>query len=172
MQESLESGTSGVALYRCTLCREMLPRDAYGYRGLNARKGLREGADYYCKACRSAYHAERMSDPERRRRAAEAKRRSKERNPDGVWASYIAKTFGITADDYYRMLEEQGGVCAICGSDEPRGRSKVKFSIDHCHTTGKVRGLLCGPCNTGIGHLKDDVTVLAAAIDYLEGSRG
>lgn len=49
--------------------------------------------------------------------------------------------------------------------------SRVSWSIDHCHKTGKVRGLLCKTCNTGIGHLKDDPNILRSAINYLELDR-
>lgn len=157
-----------IVTYRCSNCRQNLPRDAFGYRGVNDRKGIREGADYVCKACRSQYHQKLMQDPEKRERARQSKLRSRARHPDRGWDQYLRKTFGISAEDYYRMLNEQGGVCAICGGSEPRGRSKTRFAVDHCHKTGKVRGLLCGPCNTGIGHLRDDVANLRAAIKYLE----
>lgn len=62
------------------------------------------------------------------------------------------------------MLEEQNGVCAICFSPPlPRDR----LFVDHCHASGAVRALLCRPCNTGIGMLKDDPDRLMAAAAYL-----
>jgi hypothetical protein len=60
------------------------------------------------------------------------------------------------------MLDEQGGVCALC-----RDPAKESLVIDHCHTTGSVRGLLCHHCNVGLGFLRDDPDVMAAAIEYL-----
>lgn len=63
------------------------------------------------------------------------------------------------------------GVCAICGKPETHGngKSSIKLlAVDHCHTTGKIRGLLCHKCNLGIGHLDDSIDRLEAAINYLE----
>jgi hypothetical protein len=76
--------------------------------------------------------------------------------------------------DYDSMLVKQEGKCAICGTSNPVGegnttkRLTFAFAVDHCHATGKVRGLLCNPCNRGIGFLKDDVDLLAKAIKYLK----
>lgn len=78
----------------------------------------------------------------------------------------LMKDFGISLEDYEHMLSLQGGRCDICGVEEnPDGR---RFHVDHDHTTGKVRGLLCGPCNSGIGLLKEDLAILTAAIKYLD----
>lgn len=71
---------------------------------------------------------------------------------------------GITAAEYADLLERQGGVCAIC-RDPNRA-----LDIDHDHGDGLVRGLLCGPCNRGIGFMDDDAARLRAAIVYLEGA--
>jgi len=69
--------------------------------------------------------------------------------------------------EYNALLEIQGGVCAICGSDDPKtgGRS---FAVDHDHVTGKVRGLLCSPCNRALGGFNDDPVRLQRAVDYLK----
>jgi hypothetical protein len=74
--------------------------------------------------------------------------------------------FGITAAQYDEMLLNQGGRCAICLHTEPMGRGV--FHVDHCHRTGKVRGLLCTTCNTGLGHFGDSVLNLKLAQRYLE----
>ena len=75
--------------------------------------------------------------------------------------------YGITAADYDRMYTEQGGRCAICGKTASAGNSpghwKDKLAVDHCHETGKVRGLLCNDCNAGIGHLGNESVALSAA---------
>ncbi len=62
--------------------------------------------------------------------------------------------------DYTRLLELQNGVCAICKASD-------NLQVDHCHVTQKVRGLLCGNCNTGLGMFKDSKTSLVRAIEYL-----
>jgi len=82
------------------------------------------------------------------------------------WKSWWLKTnYGITIEDYDEMVEAQEGRCLIC--IEPTD----KLVVDHDHETGKVRGLLCSACNTGIGHLKDSTERLFSAIDYLTKSR-
>jgi len=73
------------------------------------------------------------------------------------------KKYGITVDDYDRMLTEQNGGCAIC----KRPPTNKRLAIDHCHTSGKVRGLLCGPCNVSLGAFNDDPRVLLEAAKYL-----
>ena len=79
--------------------------------------------------------------------------------------SKLKRAFGLTLEQYDEMLAAQGGVCAICGSDKPAGRGA--FIVDHCHITGRIRGLLCTQCNTGIGHLRDSISILKQAITYL-----
>lgn len=91
------------------------------------------------------------------------------RDPEARWAYMIEYKFGVTAEQYYQMLEEQGGVCAIC-KQPPSGRFK-KLAVDHCHKTGKVRGLLHSGCNTALGRFGDDPEVLRNAVAYLESSR-
>lgn len=77
------------------------------------------------------------------------------------------KQYGISLDDYYEMLDKQNGTCAICKTDVPNKRTKF-FAVDHCHTTGKVRGLLCSSCNRGLGLFRDNENLLFSAINYLK----
>lgn len=75
--------------------------------------------------------------------------------------------YGITPEIFEKMLHDQWGICKICKQPLKEG----KFThIDHCHYTGKIRGLLCILCNTGLGKFKDDVNLLKSAIAYLEES--
>lgn len=64
------------------------------------------------------------------------------------------KRYGITHDDYNHMLEQQGGVCRACGTCYPGNGKSHYFDVDHCHTTGRVRALLCRTCNTTLGVLE------------------
>lgn len=84
----------------------------------------------------------------------------------------LSKKYGITQADYLSMLESQKGVCKICGEPETSKdgiSGKVKaMPIDHCHITGKVRGLLCSRCNRAIGMFADRIDFLQAAISYLQ----
>ena len=77
--------------------------------------------------------------------------------------------YGISEMDYARMLTEQNGGCAICGDDGSAGRGGV-LHVDHCHQTGRVRGLLCDRCNHGLGNFKDDPALLRRAAYYLEAA--
>jgi len=79
-------------------------------------------------------------------------------------ANHYRREYDITLDDYLGMFLDQMGCCAICNASATRER---KLFVDHCHVTGRVRGLLCDNCNKGIGMLGDDVIVLHAAIIYL-----
>jgi hypothetical protein len=80
--------------------------------------------------------------------------------------SHIKRDFGITENEYDLIFAKQEGKCAICGKHQ--NEFKTPLGIDHDHETGKVRGLLCFNCNTGIGKLKDDITILEKAIEYLK----
>lgn len=80
---------------------------------------------------------------------------------------HLKRLYGITVEDYDRMLQAQGGVCAACGS--PPGERN--FDVDHNHVTGAVRGLLCHNCNVSIGYAKDDPSVLEKLAAYLRKNK-
>ena len=73
--------------------------------------------------------------------------------------------YGITPEIYNEMFAKQEGCCAICLQHQ--NNFKRKLAVDHCHTTGKVRGLLCTNCNTAIGKLNDDLERIARAASYI-----
>ncbi|MBV9293805.1 MAG: endonuclease VII domain-containing protein [Frankiales bacterium] len=73
---------------------------------------------------------------------------------------HLKSAFGLTPEEHQALLEQQGGRCVICGATPPT-------HTDHDHSTGAVRGLLCGPCNMGLGQFRDDPALLEAAADYL-----
>jgi len=75
----------------------------------------------------------------------------------------LKRYYGISYEDYDKLLLSQNNACAICKNPEYRRR----LSVDHCHATGKIRGLLCTKCNVGIGSLNDNIEYLKNAIDYL-----
>lgn len=80
--------------------------------------------------------------------------------------SYLKREYGISPEDYDDLLASQGGVCAICGLPPPDPRG-YRMHIDHDHESGSVRGILCGPCNQGLGQFRDDIDRLLAAVAYL-----
>ena len=102
----------------------------------------------------------------RRDEQRERNRRHAKRDPNYWRDRSLRHVYGITLADFDAMLARQGGVCAICGTDRPRGRAG-RLHVDHCHDTGRVRGLLCHACNTGLGHFGDSLERLRAATTYL-----
>jgi len=107
--------------------------------------GHRDGHAATCKQCKKIKYPP----------TAEQKQRAYERN--------IKRNYGITIDDYDAMYEKQGGLCLGC----KKGNSGSRFHIDHCHKTGKVRGLLCGKCNAALGLVEDNIATLSNLIVYL-----
>lgn len=79
--------------------------------------------------------------------------------------------YGISRSDYKDRLTKQNGLCAICKTDiaDYKHSSFSTFSVDHDHETGAVRGLLCQPCNIGLGGFRDNEQFLLSAIKYLRG---
>jgi len=86
-------------------------------------------------------------------------------NPEKIKNNELVKMFGITLEDYNRMLKDQDSCCKICGKHSDDERQAL--AVDHCHTTGNIRGLLCKDCNTGLGLLKDSIPILQKAIEYM-----
>lgn len=123
---------------------------------------LADGVSFYCKECTKSFSAARRErDPVAWRiRSQQSSHR------------YALKKYGMTVEDYAAMFVRQKGVCGICAHGETArgsGGSVKLLAIDHCHTTGVVRGLLCSACNQGLGSFRDDVSRLTAAIEYLTG---
>jgi len=108
----------------------------------------------------------RKANPERSRYNA---KRYQRKNPQKVLEWQLRK-YGLTLDKHKQLLCKQKGRCAICGSNS-RGmqHSNNRLCIDHDKDTGKVRGLLCGGCNVGLGHFQHSIEFLRRAIEYLEG---
>lgn len=76
----------------------------------------------------------------------------------------LRRLYGVTLGRKMEMYEAQGGKCAICGKEL---ESVIKAHLDHCHSTGKIRELLCYQCNLGIGYLKEDCNILISACEYI-----
>lgn len=91
----------------------------------------------------------------------------RDNNPDKL-LGYKYSRYNITYAEYLVMLEDQNNVCRICLENCPTGK---RLSVDHCHITGIVRGLLCTRCNMGLGYFKDNEDLLLEAIEYLRRSK-
>lgn len=152
----------GSGLLTCRDCKRKLPLDSFAK--LHTMHG---GRRTICRGCES-------------KRAL----KWRDENPDKYLDYHMRRKFGITLARYSELLAEQGGVCAVCGEAptfENSGRwskrrkgtaAESRLVVDHDHATGKVRGLLCGRCNTGIGFLKDSPDIVRFALKYLEERNG
>lgn len=106
----------------------------------------------------------------RRNKAREYTAHWRAKNREKVWVSHktheLRKKFGLTLQEWFEMMERQSSRCAICGTHNDDHWQSLH--VDHCHTTGQVRGLLCQKCNRALGFFKDDPFLLRKAADYLE----
>jgi hypothetical protein len=131
----------------------------------------------WCTSCQSAYRKEhyknnketyllkatewRKNNPEKRKSIQKEYRK---RNPLYYKDWQLKKFYGFGLDKLEDMIVEEGGLCPICGDSF----DEVEANVDHNHTTGKIRGILCPKCNMGIGHFRDNISFLEKAIFYLE----
>ena len=167
----------------CTICKKEKSSNKFGI-----DKKKKNGRRSNCNVCKNRVTREykknrRKSDREYARKTNAYLRAFLHNNPDKAKKYYKTKTstqllnwslrkYGITLEEYDRMAENQGGVCAICGNKDiligPDGTSKIRrLAVDHCHDTNKVRGLLCSCCNGGLGLFKDSNILLKKALKYL-----
>lgn len=132
----------------CPGCKESKP-----YSSFYANRTSKINCSAYCKVCANVMSKEY------------AKKNADKIQPK--LAGYALKRrYGITVADYEAQLSKQLNRCAICAVEAcPTGR---KFAVDHDHTTGAVRGLLCAGCNQGLGNFRDSLIILENAINYLE----
>lgn len=130
----------------CSGCRLDKPDEAF------SRKWNSSGLRAECKLC-ACYRAKKRRDAD------------KPGNYRATRNSFLRIKYGITFDEFEALLKKQGGVCQICHNECASGR---RLAVDHNHSTGKVRGLLCALCNMAIGKFRDNPTILRRAADYLE----
>jgi hypothetical protein len=90
-------------------------------------------------------------------------KRSKSENRDHD----LRKLYGLEVEVYLEMFAKQGSVCKICR--RPKLVGEREFHVDHDHSTGEIRGILCSHCNVGLGYFKNDATRLRIAAEYIEG---
>jgi len=132
----------------CTTCLQERPVTDFHWHYRD--KGIRRHA---CKVCRSNVEKERQRQPKFVKSRA---------------AYQLKKNYGLTQEEYDKKLVYQSYGCKICGKT-----SEIKkLAVDHCHATGKIRDLLCGPCNIGLGLFQDNPELLIKAADYVKGHCG
>lgn len=127
---------------------------------------------------RYAANPEPVKERQRRYAAANAEKRRAyarayyARNREEVNAKNRARKYGTSVDEMNELLSNQGGKCAICevvlSPVTAIGIGNATPKIDHCHMTGRIRGVLCGHCNLLLGHAKDNIETIRRAALYLE----
>lgn len=149
----------------CSACHVKAYYLKYPEKKRTSRQKYKAAHHEEIKAGQRAYYNRTKDDP-----AYQAKRRAagRARPSDSRFKEHIKGRYGITLDEYNRILETQNGVCAICRNASPGVRIK-RFSVDHDHATGEIRGLLCIKCNTAIGQLEDNIERMHKAARYLRG---
>ena len=127
---------------------------AVNSKGLNGHKSI-------CKECSNKSQRELT----KRRREEDPEKWSRYRREKGLKSKY-----GLSLEDFDRLLKEQDYQCKICGKQD--NAIGDHMYVDHCHATGKVRGLLCSHCNSGLGMFNDCTYLLSKAIKYIEENEG
>lgn len=166
-----------IFIKRCSKCKEEKNIDFF-----NKNKGTKDGYNYYCKKCCGIYSKKhhikncerinkrnkqyRINNPEK---VSEANKQWRINNPEKFKEMNkrccLKRDYALSLEEYYKMLENQNGCCIICGTHQDK--LKIPLCVDHNHSTGKIRGLLCSKCNRGIGMFKEDIKTFYKIIDYL-----
>lgn len=136
----------------CKICNMLKPLSEF-------YQTVRNGKPYgYHGKCKSCY----------------IKKQQKNYDPIKKRDENLKRLYGIGLNDYNNLLDKQNGKCATCGTTEPKGRKSGRggaidvFYVDHDHSTGKVRGLLCNVCNRTMGYVGDNISTLEEMIKYLQ----
>lgn len=156
------------------------------YRAANLEKTRRQGLDYYYRSggyrhkhqtdARKAYMKVYNREHHKKRYQGDIKLEIQEYSRNRRYADWekvkdaeLKVHYGLNLAEYKQILENQNGTCAICKQPETATvKGKIRsLSVDHNHETGKVRGLLCGRCNSSVGLLGEDVNRMQAMIEYI-----
>lgn len=139
-----------------------------------------DGLTHRCKTCRNPQskawrdrNPEKVKETNIKYKEYRENYYSKEERKRKYKDANLKYSFGITLEQYEKMLLEQNGVCKICKNPETSGNNQKtgvsRLAVDHCHETGKIRSLLCGKCNRSLGLLEENISVLERMIGYIRG---
>lgn len=145
----------------CTVCLIEKPSEAFG-----KERDTKTGLTGQCKACRSVKTKQYYID-NKEKIIEQGKKRyflNKLKDPLFIRKQSLRVKFNLTLEQYDQLIQLQEHKCKIC-------KQVKKLNVDHCHATGKVRGLLCRSCNLALGFLEDDESRIASAGDYIRFSK-
>lgn len=138
----------------CISCKQEKPLDEF-----YTHRAAKDGKSSKCSTCYKLYAKNYYLTQREKQLAAQKRWRSSK--PNAVKDGYLRRTYGITLEDYNSLAVAQNYSCAICLKILP-------LVVDHDHSSGKVRGLLCDGCNTSLGRFNDDPQALRRAAEYVE----
>lgn len=141
----------------CNDCRQDLPLDSFYVKRDKGKEGSRPA--HRCKSCYSTWNKQRHAgrSEEFLKHKAELQREAD-----------LRRQFGMGRADYDQMVDIQGGLCACCKlAPQGKGAAAV-LNVDHDHVTGRVRGLLCNPCNQAMGLMKDNPAMVRQLLAYAD----
>lgn len=163
---------------QCNKCGEVKPLEMFC-----KNKTTKDGHGRECKQCAAERSkAMRKADPEKFRERGKKwretnpnyvtqwKQRNKKRTKTQKRKDYLKSTYGISLEQYEDMRVAQQYRCYVCNKheDEVSNAGPTALNVDHCHSTGVIRKLLCMSCNIALGKVNDDVEILQRCIDYIK----
>lgn len=165
------------------ICKECRIKQQIEYQKNNPKykeyqkKHYKENKEYYKEQSKknrpkknNARNIRYAEDAEFRLATIKKSKEYRQRNPNKKKEHELRTKYNMTFEDFEKLKKDQSNSCAICGFKNDGNKAFFPF-IDHCHSTNKVRGLLCSKCNFGIGHFNDDIDLLKKAIRYLEKTK-
>ncbi len=154
----------------CRMCLLTLPLDDFR---MTRQKKKRMRRSSYCKKCTRENTKNWIAANKERQKLNDKKYRSahKKEHKENNRKLLLMSNYGLTVESYNGMLAKQNFMCAICKRTDSGNKNHSSLLVDHCHETGKIRGLLCNPCNQAIGLFKDNPQTMMVAIEYIQNSR-
>lgn len=151
---------------KCSHCKLTLSSDNFNTRRKKRSNGtILETLYYICKKCKGIQKKEYYKIPENREKKNEALRVRRINDPEfrnKVKGWHLKHYFNMSFEEYSTMFKKQNGCCAICS------RPDESLAVDHCHSTNKIRKLLCRNCNLSLGFCNDNIEILEKMILYLK----
>lgn len=143
----------------CSKCKEPLEDASEFY---NKCASSKDGLQPMCRICQG------ILSTVYGRKNSEKRKRFRKDNPHIKRFDHLKRRYNTDIESISNIMNEQRGICPICEKSLVYPDSRINYSIDHNHNTGKVRGLLCGDCNRALGIMKEDKKAILAMVSYLE----